>query len=43
MRWDENLGSLQAALPELEAIKTELEDKSIQYPSYYLVPFHACK
>jgi hypothetical protein len=32
---------MQLAAQVLEQIKAELEDSSVQYPEYYLKPFHA--
>lgn len=38
--WDKHVQQL-AKTAELQAIKEELEDRSLQYPDYYLKPFHA--
>eukprot|EP00955_Chlamydomonas_euryale_P052673 355237-Chlamydomonas_euryale.AAC.8 len=38
--WDEHVIKLQAT-SELEAIRTEIEDKNLKYPEFYLKPFHA--
>lgn len=39
--WDSHVQALMAD-PELKQIKQELEQPGMQYPSYYLQPFHAC-
>lgn len=39
--WDGYVKELAQQQKELEAIKAELEDTNIEYPPYYLVPFHA--
>lgn len=40
VEWDRHVQKMQK-VAELEQIKAKLEDTSIQYPSYYLQPFHA--
>lgn len=39
--WDANIAELQSQMQLLEQIKGELEDSNVQYPEYYLKPFHA--
>eukprot|EP00808_Paulinella_micropora_P001434 g22822.t1 len=39
--WREDAKAWEAQLPKLEQLKAQLEDKSIKYPVYYTMPFHA--
>lgn len=39
--WDERVAQFEAILPRLEQIFEETENPNVEYPPYYLLPFHA--
>lgn len=39
--WDAFVRAADAARPQLQALKTQLENPAVQYPAYYLKDFHS--